>query len=42
MGGLGAFSEQLAAVKNDDYRGFKFKAMSVEGALKRRVTENLQ
>ncbi|HDS1743969.1 flavin-containing monooxygenase [Pseudomonas putida] len=29
MGGLGAFGEQLAAVKNDDYRGFKFKAVSV-------------
>ncbi|WP_454866833.1 flavin-containing monooxygenase [Pseudomonas lini] len=42
MGGLGAFSEQLAAVKNDDYRGFKFKAVSVDGAQPRRVTENLQ
>jgi cation diffusion facilitator CzcD-associated flavoprotein CzcO len=29
MGGLGAFSEQLQAVKNDDYRGFRFKAVSV-------------
>jgi cation diffusion facilitator CzcD-associated flavoprotein CzcO len=29
MGGLGAFSEHLRAVKNDDYRGFKFKAVSV-------------
>jgi cation diffusion facilitator CzcD-associated flavoprotein CzcO len=29
MGGLGAFSEQLASVKNNDYRGFKFKAVSV-------------
>jgi len=26
---LGAFSEQLTAVKNDEYRGFKFKAVSV-------------
>jgi hypothetical protein len=39
---LGAFSEQLAAVRNDDYRGFKFKAVSVDGAKSRRVTENLQ
>jgi cation diffusion facilitator CzcD-associated flavoprotein CzcO len=29
MGGLGAFREQLASVKNNDYRGFKFKAVSV-------------
>jgi hypothetical protein len=29
MGGLGAFSEQLASVKNNDYRGFKFRAVSV-------------
>jgi hypothetical protein len=29
MGGLGAFSEELTAVKNDDYRGFKFKGVSV-------------
>lgn len=29
MGGLGAFSEHLRAVKNEDYRGFKFKAVSV-------------
>jgi cation diffusion facilitator CzcD-associated flavoprotein CzcO len=29
MGGLGAFSEQLTSVKNNDYRGFKFRAVSV-------------
>ncbi|WP_226506964.1 NAD(P)/FAD-dependent oxidoreductase [Pseudomonas sp. MWU16-30317] len=29
MGGLGAFSEELTSVKNDDYRGFKFKGVSV-------------
>jgi cation diffusion facilitator CzcD-associated flavoprotein CzcO len=29
MGGLGAFSEHLTAVKNNEYRGFKFKAVSV-------------
>ncbi|EXF95873.1 cyclohexanone monooxygenase [Pseudomonas fluorescens HK44] len=29
MGGLGAFSEHLTAVKNNEYRGFKFKALSV-------------
>ncbi|MDQ0122013.1 cation diffusion facilitator CzcD-associated flavoprotein CzcO [Pseudomonas lini] len=29
MGGLGAFSEQLTAVKNDEYRGFRFKAVGV-------------
>ncbi|WP_297840947.1 NAD(P)/FAD-dependent oxidoreductase [Pseudomonas sp.] len=29
MAGLGAFSEELASVKNDEYRGFKFKAVSV-------------
>ena len=29
MGGLGAFSEQLTAVKNDEYRGFTFKAVGV-------------
>jgi cation diffusion facilitator CzcD-associated flavoprotein CzcO len=29
MGGLGAFSEELASVKNDGYRGFKFKGVSV-------------
>lgn len=29
MGGLGAFSEELDAVKKADYRGFKFKGVSV-------------
>ncbi|TWI48268.1 cation diffusion facilitator CzcD-associated flavoprotein CzcO [Pseudomonas duriflava] len=29
MGGLGAFSEELTAVKNDCYRGFKFTGTSV-------------
>ena len=38
MGGLGAFNEHLTAVKNDDYRGFKFKAMSFNQAQPRRVT----
>ncbi|MNI96944.1 Cyclohexanone 1,2-monooxygenase [compost metagenome] len=42
MGGLGAFSEQLAAVKNDDYRGFKFKAVSIDLAQSRRATELLK
>lgn len=49
MGGLGAFSEELAAVKNDDYRGFKFKGVSVVNkpsaesqAKSRRAVEDLQ
>jgi cation diffusion facilitator CzcD-associated flavoprotein CzcO len=49
MGGLGAFSEELEAVKNDDYRGFKFKGVSVVNkpsgerqAEGRRAVENLQ
>lgn len=29
MGGLGAFGEALRSVKDDEYRGFKFKAVSV-------------
>jgi cation diffusion facilitator CzcD-associated flavoprotein CzcO len=29
MAGLGAFNEELTSVKNDDYRGFKFKAVTV-------------
>jgi len=32
MGGLGAFSETLQAVAEQDYKGFKFKALSVRGA----------
>ena len=31
MGGLGAFREHLTSVKNGDYRGFKFKSVSVVG-----------
>lgn len=32
MGGLGAFSDTLKSVAEQDYRGFKFKALSVRGA----------
>lgn len=41
MGGLGAFREELTAVKNADYRGFRFKGKPVAGNA-RRVMENQQ